>query len=57
LYAIKQGLGPAMVTLFIVTSAAGLILVDTLGTRVMTRIDARFTAVVGMGLFALSEVC
>lgn len=57
LYAIKQGLGPAVVTLFIVTSAAGLILVDTLGTRVMTRIDARSTAVVGMGLFALSEVC
>jgi len=57
LYAIKQGLGPAMVTLFIVTSAAGLIVVDTLGTRVMTRIDARSTAVVGMGLFALSEVC
>ena len=28
LYAIKQGLGPAMVTLFIVTSAVGLILVD-----------------------------
>lgn len=57
LFAIKQGLGPAMVTVFIVTSAAGLILVDTLGTRVMTRIDARSTAVAGMVLFALSEVC
>jgi len=57
LFAIKQGLGPAMVTVFIVTSAAGLILVDTLGTRVMTRIDARSTAVVGMVLFALSEAC
>jgi len=57
LYAIKQGLGPATVTIFIVTSAAGLILVDTLGTRVITRIDARATAAVGMLLFALSEVC
>lgn len=56
LYAIKLGLGPAMVTVFIVTSAAGLILVDTLGTRVMTRIDARATAAVGMLVFALSEV-
>lgn len=57
LYAIKLGLGPAMVTVFIVTSAAGLILVDTLGTRVMTRIDARRTAAIGMALFALSEIC
>jgi predicted MFS family arabinose efflux permease len=57
LYAIKQGLGPAMVTVFIVTSAAGLILVDTLGIRVMTRIDARSAVVVGMVMFALSEVC
>jgi predicted MFS family arabinose efflux permease len=57
LYAIKQGLGPGLVTLFIVTSAAGLIMVDAFGIRVMTRIDARATAAVGMLLFALSEIC
>src|SRR5256885_171322 len=57
LYAVKLGLGPVLVTVFIVSSAAGLILVDVLGTRVVTRIDARSTAVVGMMLFAVSEAC
>lgn len=57
LYAIKLGLSPVLVTVFIVSSAAGLILVDVLGTRVVTRIDARSTAVVGMVLFAVSEAC
>jgi predicted MFS family arabinose efflux permease len=57
LYAIKQGLGPGLVTLFIVTSAVGLIAVDAFGIRVMTRIDARATAAVGMLFFALSEIC
>ncbi|MFE9445780.1 MFS transporter [Streptomyces sp. NPDC006602] len=57
LYAIKLGLSPVLVTVFIVSSAAGLMLVDVLGTRVVTRIDARSTAVVGMVLFAVSEAC
>ncbi|MFI7503168.1 MFS transporter [Streptomyces sp. NPDC049687] len=57
LYAIKLGLSPFLVTVFIVSSAAGLMLVDVLGTRVVTRIDARSTAVVGMVLFAVSEAC
>lgn len=57
LYAIRLGLGPAVVTVFIVTSAAGLILVDTLGTRVVTRLDARATAAIGLLVFALSEAC
>ncbi|MFI6934743.1 MFS transporter [Streptomyces sp. NPDC050287] len=57
LYAIKVGLGPVLATVFVGSSAAGLMLVDILGTRVVTRIDARSTAVVGMVLFAVSEAC
>lgn len=57
LYAIELGLGTGMVTLFITISAAGVVAVDVLGTRVITRIDARMLVAGGLLLFALSEAC
>jgi MFS family permease len=57
LYAIKLGLSTAQVTVFIMVSALGAIVVDVLGTRVITRIDARATIAIGLVLFAASEGC
>lgn len=57
LYAVKLGLSTAEVTAFILVSALGVIAVDVLGTRVITRIDARATIATGLVLFAASEGC
>jgi len=57
LYAIKLGLSTAEVTVFIMVSALGAIVIDVLGTRVITRIDARATIAIGLVLFAASEGC
>ena len=57
LYAIKLGLSTAQVTVFILVSALGVVAVDVLGTRVITRVDARATIAIGLGLFAASEGC
>ena len=57
LYAIKLGLSTAEVTVFIMVSALGAVVIDVLGTRVITRIDARATIAIGLVLFAASEGC
>jgi predicted MFS family arabinose efflux permease len=57
LYAIKIGLSTAEVTAFIVISAVGVVAVDMLGTRAVTRVDARATVAIGLVLFAVSEAC
>lgn len=57
LYAIKLGLSTAEVTAFIMVSALGVIAIDVLGTRAITRIDARATIATGLVLFAASEGC
>ncbi|EHB50409.1 major facilitator superfamily MFS_1 [Mycolicibacterium rhodesiae JS60] len=57
LYAIKLGLSTAEVTVFILVSALGVVAVDVLGTRAITRIDARATIASGLLLFAASEGC
>lgn len=57
LYAIKLGLSTAEVTAFILVSALGVVAVDVLGTRVITRVDARATIAIGLVLFAASEAC
>jgi predicted MFS family arabinose efflux permease len=55
IYAIKLGLSTAEVTAFIMVSALGVIAVDVLGTRAITRVDARATIAIGLVLFAASE--
>lgn len=57
LYAVKLGLSTAEVTVFIVAAAVGLIIVDVLGTRAITRVDARATISVGLVFLAVSEAC
>lgn len=57
LFAIKLGLSTAEVTAFVVVSAVGVIAIDVLGTRAITRIDARATITAGLILFAASEAC
>jgi predicted MFS family arabinose efflux permease len=55
LYAIKIGSSTSVVTLFILISGLGVFFVDVLGTRFVTRIDARAALVAGTVLFAASE--
>jgi predicted MFS family arabinose efflux permease len=55
LYAIKLGSSTIVVTLFILISGLGVFFVDVLGTRFVTRVDARTALVVGTVLFAASE--
>lgn len=57
LYAIRLGLGPALVTAFIVVGALGSSAIDTLGTRVITRLDARTMLALAMASFGVSEAC
>lgn len=54
LFARDIGYGTALLSLFMLTSSCGVILVDVLGTRMIPALDARACVAVGTLLFALA---